>query len=101
MTGQLYNQFSLTIAIAVFSGINALTLSPALCGILRLPGVKNVFFRGFNQAEALAPGYAKAVQVMGLAAGLRRRSRALRAGLRGLHGGADRFRAGRTRAMSR
>ena len=47
MTGLLYNQFSLTIAIAVaLSGINALTLSPALCAILlRPPGKKNIVFR--------------------------------------------------------
>ena len=35
VTGQLYKQFALTIAVAVvFSAINALTLSPALCAIL-------------------------------------------------------------------
>ncbi len=34
MTGMLYNQFSLTIAISVgLSGINSLTLSPALCAV--------------------------------------------------------------------
>ena len=67
MTGQLYNQFSLTIAIAVaLSGINALTLSPALCGILlRPPGKKNVVFRAFNRSfEAIASGYAKSVEIM-------------------------------------
>ena len=68
MTGLLYNQFSLTIAIAVgLSGINSLTLSPALCAILLRPpsGQKNVFFRGFNRSfEALSAGYAKSVEVM-------------------------------------
>ena len=68
MTGQLYNQFSLTIAIAVgLSGINALTLSPALCAILLRPpsGKKNVVFRAFNRGfEALSSGYAKSVKVM-------------------------------------
>lgn len=35
ITGRLYQQFALTIATAtVFSSINALTLSPALCGVL-------------------------------------------------------------------
>ena len=35
VTGQLYRQFALTIAVAVvFSVINALTLSPALCAML-------------------------------------------------------------------
>src|ERR1700730_9821456 len=35
VTGQLYQQFAITVAVAVvFSTINALTLSPALCAIL-------------------------------------------------------------------
>ena len=35
ITGQLFKQFALTISIATcFSTINALTLSPALCGVL-------------------------------------------------------------------
>jgi len=39
ITGQLFKQFAVTISIAtVFSSINALTLSPALCGILLRPG---------------------------------------------------------------
>ena len=38
VTGQLYRQFALTIATAtVFSSINALTLSPALCAIVLRP----------------------------------------------------------------
>ncbi len=52
ITGQLYQQFALTIAVAtVFSSINALTLSPALCAlVLRLPSEnKNAFFRGFDK----------------------------------------------------
>ncbi len=51
ITGQLYQQFSLTIAAAtVFSSINALTLSPALCALLlrKSPEKKNAFFRAFN-----------------------------------------------------
>ncbi len=51
ITGQLYRQFALTIAVAtVFSSINALTLSPALAAlVLRLPPEKkNAFFRGFD-----------------------------------------------------
>ena len=68
MTGLLYNQFSLTIAIAVgLSGINSLTLSPALCAILLRPpsGKKNVFFRGFNRFfDALSSGYARSVELM-------------------------------------
>ena len=55
VTGQLYKQFALTIAVAVvFSVINALTLSPALAAMLLRapkPGQRpNVFFRGFNKA---------------------------------------------------
>ena len=56
VTGQLYSQFALTIAIAViFSVINALTLSPALSAmLLRAPtpgkGPIAWFFRKFNAA---------------------------------------------------
>ena len=55
VTGQLYSQFALTIAIAVvFSVINALTLSPALCALLlREPkeshGPIAKFFKLFNR----------------------------------------------------
>jgi len=54
ITGQLYKQFGLTIATAtVFSTINALTLSPALCALLLRPSAppeqRNVFFRVFNR----------------------------------------------------
>ncbi len=51
ITGRLYAQFAMTIATAtVFSSINALTLSPALCGMLLRPTPKQRgwFFRGFN-----------------------------------------------------
>jgi HAE1 family hydrophobic/amphiphilic exporter-1 len=51
ITGELYRQFALTIAVAtVFSSINALTMSPALASlVLRLPPEKkNVFFRAFD-----------------------------------------------------
>jgi hydrophobe/amphiphile efflux-1 (HAE1) family protein len=54
ITGQLFRQFSLTIAITMFfSAINALTLSPALCALILRPGghgSQNVFFRLFNNA---------------------------------------------------
>ena len=52
ITGELYRQFSLTIAVAtLFSSINALTMSPALASLLlRLPPKKkNFFFRGFDK----------------------------------------------------
>ncbi len=56
VTGQLYSQFALTIAVAViFSVINALTLSPALSALLLkkpAPGRGPIaaFFRLFNRA---------------------------------------------------
>lgn len=55
--GIFYRQFSLTLAVAiVISGVNALTLSPALCALLLKPALhkrekKNLlarFFKGFN-----------------------------------------------------
>ncbi|MEW6110941.1 MAG: efflux RND transporter permease subunit [Thermodesulfobacteriota bacterium] len=65
ITGQLYRQFSLTIAFTtLFSAINALTLSPALCALLLRPhhGEKNIFFRTFNNAfERLGNGYTNLV----------------------------------------
>jgi multidrug efflux pump len=51
MTGELYKQFAVTIAISVvFSGLVALTLSPALAAILLKPheGEKNAFFKKFE-----------------------------------------------------
>lgn len=53
ITGQLYKQFAITIAMSVsISGIVALTLSPALCAILLKPGHKTDqggLFRLFNR----------------------------------------------------
>jgi HAE1 family hydrophobic/amphiphilic exporter-1 len=52
LTGQMYRQFALTISAAVLiSTVNALTLSPALCGILmrKTPESRNWFFRAFNR----------------------------------------------------
>lgn len=57
ITGQLFKQFALTISAAVLiSTINALTLSPALCGIvLRAPKEKKFFFfRAFNNVFDLS-----------------------------------------------
>ena len=58
VTGQLYNQFAMTIAISVvLSGINSLTLSPALAAIFLRPrkmaetGPFGVFNRGFGRTE--------------------------------------------------
>ena len=45
MTGRLYNQFALAIAFSVaLSGINSLTLSPALCGLLLKHKTQSNFF---------------------------------------------------------
>jgi len=52
MTGELYKQFAVTIAISmIFSGIVALTLSPALAARILKPshGEKNIFFRLFEK----------------------------------------------------
>lgn len=59
ITGQLFRQFALTISSAVLiSTVNALTLSPALCGIiLRAPKESGfVGFRWFNWAFDRATG---------------------------------------------
>jgi HAE1 family hydrophobic/amphiphilic exporter-1 len=56
ITGQLYQQFAITIAVSVIlSAFNALTLSPALAALLLRPrkearGPLGVFFRWFNKA---------------------------------------------------
>jgi HAE1 family hydrophobic/amphiphilic exporter-1 len=55
ITGRLYQQFAVTIAISVLiSAFNALTLSPALCALLLKPGKATrgplgAFFRSFNR----------------------------------------------------
>ncbi len=68
ITGQLYRQFALTISGAVIiSTINALTLSPALCGILMrpTPESRNFFFRGFNKVfDQTTNGYLFVVNSM-------------------------------------
>ena len=52
ISGQLYNQFSLTIAFSVIlSAVNSLSLSPALCGVLlrvKKSEERFMFFRWFN-----------------------------------------------------
>jgi len=56
ITGSLYQQFAITVAVSVcFSSMNALTLSPALCSLLLrkrepYPGLLGRFFSGFNKA---------------------------------------------------
>ncbi len=59
ITGQLFRQFALTISAAVLiSTVNALTLSPALCGIFLRAPVESRFvgFRMFNAAFEGASG---------------------------------------------
>ena len=71
VTGQLYKQFALTIAVAVvFSVINALTLSPALSAmLLRKPkpgrGLLSKFFKWFNRLfDRMSSGYSNIVGII-------------------------------------
>jgi HAE1 family hydrophobic/amphiphilic exporter-1 len=64
LTGQMYQQFALTIAISVLlSAFSALSLSPALAAMLLKPararrGPLGMFFRGFNRVfDATTAGY--------------------------------------------
>jgi hydrophobe/amphiphile efflux-1 (HAE1) family protein len=66
ITGRLYQQFAITIAISVlFSAFNALTLSPALCALLLKPkkpsrGPLGLFFNWFNRTFGRArDGYVR------------------------------------------
>lgn len=60
ITGRLYQQFAITIAISVLiSAFNALTLSPALSALLLRPrkeshGPLALFFKGFNKCFGIA-----------------------------------------------
>ncbi len=66
ITGQLYKQFAVTIAISVvFSGLVALTLSPALAAILisAKHGQKKGFFKWFDETfDRIAHGYVGGVK---------------------------------------
>jgi multidrug efflux pump len=68
ITGQLYKQFAITIAISVvISGLVALTLSPALAALMLKPqhGDKNRFFRRFDRNfERMTEGYSRSVAFM-------------------------------------
>ncbi|MBY4948763.1 multidrug efflux RND transporter permease subunit [Cupriavidus respiraculi] len=68
ITGQLYKQFAITLAVSVFlSGVVALTLSPALAAVLLKPGSheKNRFFRWFNEKfDRMVEGYGRSVQLV-------------------------------------
>jgi multidrug efflux pump len=65
ISGELFRQFAITVAVSMFlSAINALTLSPALCGVLLRPhhgprrGVIGVVMRSIDRAR---DGYGTAV----------------------------------------
>jgi len=66
ITGQLYKQFAITIAVSVvLSGLVALTLSPALAAILLKPGhhEKKGFFKWFNTMfDRATTGYGNVAQ---------------------------------------
>src|SRR5690606_39626995 len=66
ITGRLYQQFAVTIAVSVLiSTFNALTLSPALASLILKPrkkarGPLGAFYRGFNTAfDKTTNGYVK------------------------------------------
>ena len=66
LTGRLYQQFALTIAISVLlSAFLALSLAPALCAMILKPakptgGPLGAFYRGFNKAfDVTTRGYVK------------------------------------------
>ena len=66
ITGELYKQFALTIAISTaFSGFNALTFTPAMCALFLKPAPKNprfFLFRWWNKADkASTTNYMNAV----------------------------------------
>jgi HAE1 family hydrophobic/amphiphilic exporter-1 len=71
LTGQMYQQFALTIAISVLlSAFSALSLSPALSALLLKPakkstGILGKFFDGFNTVfERTTNGYVKGAQML-------------------------------------
>lgn len=71
ITGRLYQQFAITIAVSVvFSSVNALTLSPALSSLLlrkrkEMKGPLGAFFRNFNRGfEKSSTGYLSFTRVI-------------------------------------
>jgi multidrug efflux pump subunit AcrB len=57
IAGKLYQQFAVTVAVAVvISGIVALTLTPALCALLLKPThEEKPLFRPFNRPSSASP----------------------------------------------
>jgi len=67
LSGQLYSQFALTIAVAVaISGLTALTLTPALCAAFLQPSKEPAWpFRKFNAGFAkLTRGYVRVTDIL-------------------------------------
>jgi len=71
ITGRLYQQFAITVAVSVvFSSVNALTLSPALCSLLlrkrkESRGPLGLFFKGFNKVfDKSTDGYMKLTNIV-------------------------------------
>jgi len=68
ITGRLYRPFAITISVAtLFSSLNALTLSPALCGMLLRPSVerKKGIFGLFNRVlDSGTTGYGSVVKML-------------------------------------
>src|SRR5512134_802659 len=72
LTGQMYQQFALTIAISVLlSAFNALSLSPALAAMFLKPargparGPLGMFFRGFNWVfDRTTTGYVSVARIL-------------------------------------
>src|SRR6185503_19726872 len=71
LTGRMYQQFALTIAISVLlSAFSALSLSPALAAMLLKPakpatGILGKFFGAFNRGfEKVTSGYIKGAQIL-------------------------------------
>jgi HAE1 family hydrophobic/amphiphilic exporter-1 len=71
ITGSLYKQFAITVVVSVlFSSVNALSLSPALCGLLLrkqkpVGGPLGVFFKGFNFVfDKTTVGYTKVTKLV-------------------------------------
>lgn len=67
ITGEMYKQFAVTIAVSTaFSGLNALTLSPALCSLILKPTTKESKFfvyRYFNKFfDKLQGGYTSVIK---------------------------------------
>ncbi len=68
ISGQLYRQFSLTIAFTtLLSAVNAMTLKPVQCSLWLRPqhGTKNVFFKRFDSAfNAITDAYTSTIEYL-------------------------------------